>query len=170
MLWQAMIAAVLIPSVTARAQRPASPLHVPFDSTSWAGLVGVTGLTLGVEARSPGIDTAALRGRIELRLRQNGIDVGPSEFSYLKVDCYGMEAHKELFVPFLAACQLRVYGFVLLEAPTLRRALVPVYTRSFDLQMSDEKDVNRLIAEDLLDRMMVPFLNDWYRANPKRGR
>lgn len=98
-------------------------------------------------------------------MRQNGIAILSDTMPLLHVTCSTV-SNKEVDVA-AYSCGLHVRDFLVRSSPSPMRISSEVY-QSFPAVGTTTRGRLDQNVRDFIDRVMDEFLNDWYKANPKK--
>lgn len=154
----AVLACVLLSSpIRAQTSDP------PRIDESWEILKGVNAFYVNAGADSKLLDSPSLQTKAELKLRQNGIAVG-SGTAILSIQCIALDDSDEPLIAF--SCRADVRQLVTAQLPRLT-ALATIWTSGLGVA-SAGRNKYREAAEKNVEGLLDRFLNDWYKANPKK--
>jgi hypothetical protein len=166
----ALLCGLVFIATSTQAQRRtanSNPSEIPTAQDPSDVLRGLTGfdVQLSMSTSTSLIDTVALRNRVELKLRQNGIGVGADEPPFLRVNCVALERDSSPIIAY--SCDVLVRQIVFRSFPSLLRTFATVWNSTGHVStVGSSKFADSLFQQ--VDSSLDEFLNAWYKANPKR--
>jgi hypothetical protein len=153
----------LVPQAAAQARGQVEET-IPRARNNSDALRGLKGFWVLIGVGDVPVDTTTIRNRVELKLRQNGIRIGPDEAAALTLQCVAVAADKPGISGY--SCWLGVHQLVVRTSPSPLRLDAETWRTRPHVSTVGSYNLRDSMARNI-DVLCDEFLNDWFKANPR---